>query len=116
MFESLFGKKGYANISPREAKERLSAHPDIVLLDVRSPKEYREIHIPQSRLLPLNQLKTGIKKIASDKDTEIVVYCLSGVRAAVACRQLVAMGYTNVSNMGGIQSWRYETVRGTDNR
>jgi rhodanese-related sulfurtransferase len=112
MFGSLFGKKGYTNISPREGKERLSAGQNIILLDVRSPEEYREIHIPKSISLPLDQLKSGITKIASDKNTEIIVYCLSGMRAASACNQLAGMGYTNVSNMGGIQSWRYETEKG----
>lgn len=112
MFESLLGKKNYRNISPKEGKERLSANPDILLIDVRSPEEYREIHIPKSISLPLGQLKSGIGKIAGDKGAEMIVYCLSGMRAASACSQLAAMGYTNVSNMGGIQSWRYETERG----
>ena len=112
MFESLFGKKGYTNISQREAKERLSAAQNIVLLDVRTPEEYLESHIPKSKSLPLNQLKSKITKIVSDKNAEIIVYCLSGMRAASACSELAGMGYTNVSNMGGIQSWKYETEKG----
>lgn len=112
MFETLFGKKNIRNISPREAKERLSANKNIILLDVRTPEEYREVHIPHSISLPLNELKSGITKIVKNKDAEIIVYCLSGIRAAQACNQLASMGYNNVSNMGGIQSWRYETERG----
>lgn len=112
MFEALFQKSKVANISPREAKARLSSGKKIVLLDVRTPEEYREIRIPHSISLPLDELKAGIAKVAGEKDTEIIVYCLSGMRAARACRELGAMGYTNVSNMGGIQSWSYETERG----
>lgn len=112
MFKGLWGKKGFQNISPEEAKERLSPGRKVVLLDVRTPEEYREIHIPNSISLPLAELKSGIGKVVGDKVTEIIVYCLSGMRSATACRQLAAMGYTNVSNMGGIQSWRYETERG----
>lgn len=112
MLEALFGRKTAHNISPSEAKERLSADENIILLDVRTPEEYREVHIPHSISLPLNELKSGITKAAKNKDAEIIVYCLSGMRAAQACRQLAYMGYTNVSNMGGIQSWRYETERG----
>lgn len=112
MFESLFGKKGYTNISQREAKERLSTGQNIVLLDVRTPEEYREVHIPKSKSVPLNQLKSKITKTVSDKNAEIIVYCLSGMRAASACSELARMGYTNVSNMGGIQSWEYETEKG----
>lgn len=112
MFASLFGQKGYQNISQKEAKEKLSADPHIVLLDVRTREEYREIHIPNSISLPLQQIKSGIGKAVKNKDAEVFVYCLSGARAAQACRELAAMGYTHVSNMGGIQSWRYETVTG----
>ena len=112
MFLKLFSKKGYTNISSREAKDRLSANPHIVLLDVRTPEEYREKHIPNSISIPLDHLKTGMNKATKDKQAEILVYCLSGMRAAAACDQLVEMGYTNVSCMGGIQSWKYETVSG----
>lgn len=112
MFESLFGKKGYTKISQTEARKRLSSNQNIVLLDVRTPEEYREIHIPKSKLLPLDQLAAGAAKLIRDKSTEIIVYCQSGMRASAACRQLAALGYTNVSNMGGILSWRYETERG----
>ena len=112
MFESLFANKTKNNISPSEAKERLSANKNIILLDVRTPEEYREIRIPHSISLPLNELKSGITKFAKNKDDEIIVYCLSGMRASQACSQLASMGYTNVSNMGGIKSWRYETERG----
>lgn len=111
MFESLFGKKIYANISPLKAKERLASGEKVLLLDVRTPEEYSEIHIPKSISLPLAELKPGILKIADDKNTELIVYCQSGMRAATACSQLAAMGYTNVSCMGGINSWEYETER-----
>lgn len=112
MFEALFGKKGLQDISPKEAKERLSSGRKTVLLDVRTPEEYKEFHIPNSISLPLAQLKAGIGKVAGDKAAEIIVYCLSGVRSAAACKQLAAMGYIHVSNMGGIRSWGYETEKG----
>lgn len=112
MFDFLFGQKFGGSISPREAKERLASGRPILLLDVRTPEEYRQIRIPHSISLPLQSLKSGIAKVAKSKDTEIIVYCLSGARAAQACSMLTSMGYTNVSSMGGIQSWRYETERG----
>lgn len=112
MFEALFGNRNVKKISQSEAKERLSSRKDIVLLDVRTPEEYAEVHIPHSISLPLNRLKSGIAKVCKDKSAEIIVYCLSGMRASTACSQLASMGYTNVSNMGGIQSWRYETETG----
>lgn len=112
MFGSLFGPKGYSKISQSEAKDKLTADSNILLLDVRTPQEYREVHIPRSVSLPLDRLQAGIARVAKAKDAEIIVYCLSGARADRACQELSAMGYTNVSTMGGINTWRYETERG----
>lgn len=107
MFKTLFGKKLYEEITAEEAKERLESSDNILLLDVRTPEEYAGAHIPGSKSLPLDRLGSGISKIA-DKDTEIIVYCLSGARAASACSYLASQGYTNVSTMGGIRSWVYK--------
>lgn len=82
------------------------------MLDVRTPEEYAAVHIPASKSLPLDQLEARIEKIAANKDREIIVYCLSGARAASACSYLSAMGYTNVSTMGGIRTWEYELEKG----
>ncbi|HEX3039742.1 MAG TPA: rhodanese-like domain-containing protein [Caproiciproducens sp.] len=112
MFENLFVAKKYRDIDPQDVKERLDADENLFLVDVRSPEEYEEYHIPNSISIPLNVLKTEIAKAAPDKDAEIIVYCLSGRRAAAACGMLAEMGYRSVSNMGGILSWRYQTVRG----
>jgi rhodanese-related sulfurtransferase len=111
MFESLLSKNKYKNITPAQAKTRLES-PDVLLLDVRTPPEYADIHIPKSISLPLDLLKTKIQKISPDKDAEIIVYCQSGMRAATACSQLAALGYTNVSCMGGITAWNYQVERG----
>jgi rhodanese-related sulfurtransferase len=112
MFANLFIGKKYKDIDPQDVKERLDADESLFLIDVRSPEEYEEYHIPNSISIPLNVLETKIAKAAPDKDAEIIVYCLSGRRAAAACGLLTEMGYRNVSNMGGILSWRYQTVRG----
>lgn len=112
MFKTLFGKKLYQEIAPSKAKEKLETDHNILLLDVRTPEEYHSAHIPGSKLLPLDQVGSRISRIASDKDTEIIVYCLSGARAASACSVLTSMGYTNVSTMGGIRSWPYALAKG----
>ena len=107
---SLFAKK-YKTISPSEAKSRLGDR-NVLLLDVRTPSEYKSIRIPNSISVPLNNIKHDIVNVAKNKDTEIIVYCQSGARASSACNELVNMGYTNISNLGGIMSWRYETISG----
>jgi len=113
MIKTLFSKKTYREISQSDAKGRLEADRNILLLDVRTPEEYAAVHIPDSKSLPLDQLESRIEKFAADKDREIIVYCLSGARAASACSHLSAMGYTNVSTMGGIRTWKYKLEKGS---
>ena len=75
-----------------------------VLLDVRSPQEYREGHIPGSQNLPLQQLDK-VEEVTENKDTVLYVYCHSGARSRQAVSLLKHMGYTNVHNIGGIAAY-----------
>ena len=76
-----------------------------LLLDVRTPEEYRQGHIPGSRNLPLQQLH-NITTLAEKKNTALYVYCRSGSRSRQARAQLRRWGYTNVYDLGGIVSYR----------
>ncbi len=76
-----------------------------VLLDVRTPAEYREGHIPGSQNIPLQALDE-IEKIVENKATPIFVHCLSGSRSRQAAMLLQQMGYSNVKNIGGISAYR----------
>ena len=78
--------------------------PGAVLLDVRMPQEYREGHIPGSVNLPLQSLDNA-EEIIENKDTPIYVYCHSGSRSRQAAAMLGAMGYPNVTNIGGIAAY-----------
>ena len=93
-------------------------HPDInkgikqyaetenaVLLDVRTPQEYREGHIPGSKNVPLQQLDK-ISSVAENKDIPLFVYCYSGGRSRQVTAMLQHMGYTNVQNIGGIGAYQ----------
>ena len=75
-----------------------------VLLDVRSPQEYREGHVPGSQNVPLQQLDK-VEEVTENKDTVLYVYCHSGGRSRQAVSLLQAMGYTNVHNIGGIAAY-----------
>ena len=79
--------------------------PGAILLDVRTPQEYREGHIPGSQNVPLQTIdKVGA--VAENKDTPLYVYCHSGARSRQAVQRLVQMGYCNVTNIGGIAAYR----------
>ncbi len=81
-----------------------------VLLDVRTPQEYSEGHIPESKNVPLQTLDK-IRTVVENKDTELFVYCYSGARSRQAAAALGQMGYTKVNNIGGISSYRGKVER-----
>ena len=115
---------GYHKITAAEAKQKMAANPQAVVLDVRTAEEYREKHIPKAVLLPSTEVKekaavvlplTEVKEKAAvvlpDKNAEILVYCRSGNRSRQAGVLLAEMGYTSVYDFGGIQDWPYEVVQ-----
>jgi phage shock protein E len=112
IFNLFTSKTAYKRISPKEAKKHLDNDKNVLLIDVRTSEEFHDARIPNSISVPLNNLKSLIEKTAPNKDTELIIYCRSGARAATACSELVKMGYTNINNLGGIMSWPFDTVRG----
>lgn len=78
--------------------------PGAVLLDVRPASDFAAGHIPGAVNIPLKQI-AEIRGIAADPDTPLYVYCLRGVHSAAAVRELKAMGYTRVRNIGGINGY-----------
>ena len=81
--------------------------PGAVLLDVRSPQEYQEGHIPGSKNVPLQRLE-DISEAAPDRAAPLFVYCYSGARSGQAVSVLNGMGYADVRNIGGIAAWSGE--------
>lgn len=85
-------------------------HSNSVLLDVRTVDEYRQGHIEGSLNIPLQNIQT-IKESISDLDKPIYIHCLSGSRSAQAASILKSMGYTNVTNIGGISAYCGKVVK-----
>ena len=84
--------------------------PGAVLLDVRTPQEYREGHIPGSKNVPLQTIDK-VTSIVENKDTALYVYCYSGARSRQATAMLQHIGYTNVQNIGGIAAYTGKVER-----
>ena len=78
-----------------------------VLLDVRTPDEYAAGHIPGSLLIPFDEIKVKSDQLPQNKNTEIVVYCRSGRRSAIAADTLISLGYAKIYDLGAISSWTY---------
>ena len=110
----LFNRGGSAvkKIKPDEVKAHLAQNKNSVLIDVRTTEEYRDGHIPGSKLLPLDELAFRVKDLPADKSTPLIVYCLSGARSRAAASQLARAGYSEVYDLGGITRWPYEINRG----
>jgi len=81
-----------------------------VLLDVRTPAEYRSGHIPGSKNISLQTIDT-VGSVAENKDIPLFVYCQSGARSRQAAGMLKQMGYTNVNNIGGIAAYAGKVER-----
>ena len=81
-----------------------------VLLDVRTPGEYRNGHIPESKNVSLQTIDR-VDSVAQNKDTALYVYCQSGARSHQAAGVLKQMGYTNVNNIGGIAAYEGKVER-----
>ena len=81
-----------------------------VLLDVRTPDEYRQGHIPGSKNVPLQSIGK-VADMIDNKATPIFVHCLSGARSRQAAAVLQQMGYSNVKNIGGISAYTGKVER-----
>ena len=81
-----------------------------VLLDVRTPDEYRQGHIPGSKNVPLQSI-SKVAGMIDNKSTPILIQCLSGTRSRQAAAILKQMGYTNVKNIGGISAYAGKVER-----
>lgn len=99
----------YKQISAKEAKEIMDSGEEYILLDVRSEEEFAEKHIPGAVLIPHTEIADRAEEELPDKEKYILVYCRSGNRSKIAAQILADLGYTGVSEFGGINSWPYET-------
>ena len=104
----------YRMIGMEEAVSMLQTEKDYILLDVRTPEEFAEKHIPGAINIPNEDISDSEPEALPNKNQLILVYCRSGNRSKQASQKLADMGYTNVVEFGGINDWPGETVSGTE--
>ena len=102
MFE-FFKRK--PSITTNQLESELSKKPTII--DVRTPGEYRQGHIPGSKNVPLNK----IEQYKAKTEEKVYVVCQSGMRSKRAATALQKKGYDVVNVRGGMSQWN-GTVRG----
>ena len=106
------GKISHTRITATQARTMMNENSDVVILDVRTLSEFNERRIDGAILLPHDQISITTTSFIENRQTIILVYCRSGVRSNVASLALVALGFMNVYDFGGINDWPYETVVG----
>ncbi|RPI83881.1 MAG: rhodanese-like domain-containing protein [Chloroflexi bacterium] len=103
LFSRFFGNTTQ-NLNVNQVREWQTAAKKPLLIDVRQPEEFREGHIPGSKLIPLGELNHRLKDLP--KDREIVCICRSGNRSGAAVRKLVSAGFKSYNMRGGMKAWQ----------
>lgn len=94
-------------ITATELVDRLEDPDAPVILDVRSPKEFEEGHIPGAINLPYDQIGDRLGSLEQYRQGEVVVYCRTGRRAGIAESALSDAGFENVRDLEGhMVAWR----------
>ena len=104
-------ESAYHKITAEEAKKMMD-EGGVTIVDVRRADEYAAKHIPGAILVPNESIKEEQPEALPDKDAVLLIHCRTGIRSKDASDKLVAMGYKNVYDFGGINDWTYETETG----
>ena len=102
----------YEKISMSEGLARMESDENYILLDVRRADEFEAGHIPGAVNLPNEEIGTEEIPSLPDKEQTIYIYCRSGNRSKQAADKLLALGYTNLIEFGGIIDYTGELEYG----
>ena len=106
------------NTTVKQLMEECTRNPEVVVIDVRTPREYGECHARIAKNFPLESLdpQKVINECGVDGQTPIYLMCRSGKRSSQACEKFLQAGFGNVVSVeGGILAWDgagYDVVRG----
>jgi rhodanese-related sulfurtransferase len=115
-------------IMPWDLEERIEENPDLLILDVREPYEFDEMHIQGSLNVPRGILESACEwdyeetepELVRARKREIVIVCRSGYRSVLAAHSMQVLGYENVCSLKtGLRGWKdyeqpLEDAKGAD--
>ena len=100
---------GFRSVTPDEAKRLIETRGDLLVVDVRSPEEFRTGSLPGARLIPFWDFAKG--RFELPKDKPILLVCAVGGRSLACGQLLVSKGYREVYNLkGGLDAWVEQRV------
>lgn len=95
------------DVTQADLSDRIGSADAPFLLDVRTPGEYAEGHVPGAVNVPHDQLAAHLSELAAHPSDEVVVYCERGGRAALAIETLEGAGFSGVRHLAGdMAGWR----------
>jgi len=98
-------REGVNFVDNDHIEARQAANTELLLLDVRTEREFNLGHIPGAAWMARGVVEFRLAETVRDADAEIIVYCATGSRAALVQKALVAQGYRNVSAHEGFDTW-----------
>jgi rhodanese-related sulfurtransferase len=90
----------------------LYGNKDYVFVDVRTINEHVAKAIPNTPVIPIQELESRIDELKKYKDKKIVVYCRSGNRSRTGTDILLKHGYNAVNLAGGMKKWKGPVISG----
>ena len=96
---------------PAEVEEKMRTDRGIMLLDVRTEKEWSQNHIKGAHHIPLHELARRSAELDKHKNREIICYCQSGNRSLTAALRLKRLGFTVAHMKGGLADWNFSKLR-----
>ena len=102
----------FVNMKASEAAKILKNNPEAVVLDIRTPKEYAEGHIPDAINIDYkaDSFESELEKL--DRDTTYLMHCRSGRRSANSLKIFEKLGFRHVIHMdNGILGWQEDLVK-----
>ncbi len=94
------------SISAAELSDRLNKNEAPLILDVRTPAEFSQGHVPGAINIPVSDIALRSSELGAYKEKEIVVYCAAGPRAGFARSLMSQLGFTRLRDLEGhMQQW-----------
>lgn len=99
------------DITQESVLQSIKASNAPLILDVRTPEEFKQGHVPGAVNIPHAEVANRLAELGGKKDRDMVVYCEKGGRAAKAANVLTKEGFTNVKHLvGDMSAWRDENL------
>jgi rhodanese-related sulfurtransferase len=98
--------EGVKVITPEEAETAMAAEEELILIDIRTPKEFDQGNIKGSKNINFFDSNFEAQMLQLDKEKPLYIYCRSGARSAKASKQLKEMGFQEIYDInGGFLNW-----------